>query len=103
MVSPLLDEKKQRLDLHVLFEGLVIDGDADRLSQVISNLLTNASKYSGSGTTIRVTAVAVAIGPGSVCATTASAFRATCSNAYSSASSSNRNRWTGRREGWDSV
>ena len=58
MVSPLLDEKKQRLDLHVLFEGLVIDGDADRLSQVISNLLTNASKYSESGTTIRVTAVA---------------------------------------------
>ena len=58
MVSPLLDEKKQRLDLQVLFEGLVIDGDADRLSQVISNLLTNASKYSDPGTTICVTAVA---------------------------------------------
>jgi signal transduction histidine kinase len=59
MVSPLLDEKKQRLDLQVVFEGLLIDGDADRLSQVISNLLTNASKYSNPGTTIRVTAVAV--------------------------------------------
>ena len=56
MVSPLLDEKKQRLDLQVLFEGLMVDGDADRLAQVISNLLTNASKYSDAGTTIRVTA-----------------------------------------------
>ena len=57
MVSPLLDEKKQHLELDVLFEGLVVDADADRLAQVISNLLTNAAKYSDDGTTIRVTAV----------------------------------------------
>ena len=56
MVSPLLDQKKQRLDLQVLFEGLIVDGDPDRLAQVVSNLMTNAAKYSDAGTTIRVTA-----------------------------------------------
>jgi signal transduction histidine kinase len=56
MVSPLLDQKKQRLELQVLFEGLAVDGDADRLAQVISNLLTNAAKYSDAGTTIHVSA-----------------------------------------------
>ncbi len=56
MVSPLLDQKKQRLDLQVSFEGLTIEGDADRLAQVVSNLMTNAAKYSDDGTTIHVTA-----------------------------------------------
>jgi CheY-like chemotaxis protein len=55
MVSPLLDQKKHHLELEVMFEGLVVDADADRLAQVISNLLTNAAKYSDAGTTIRVT------------------------------------------------
>jgi len=54
--SPLLEERKHHIDLSVPAEGLAIDGDADRLSQVVSNLLTNAAKYSEPGTEIHVAA-----------------------------------------------
>jgi signal transduction histidine kinase/CheY-like chemotaxis protein len=57
--SPLLEERRHRIDLKVPEHGLPIDGDADRLSQVVSNLLTNAAKYSEAGTAIHVTAVQV--------------------------------------------
>jgi signal transduction histidine kinase len=56
MASPLLEQRRQQLDLQVPPEGLVVDGDVDRLAQVVSNLLTNASKYSEPGTTICLTA-----------------------------------------------
>ena len=53
---PLVEERRQQLDVQVPAEGLLVEGDADRLAQVISNLLTNAAKYSEPGTTIHVTA-----------------------------------------------
>ena len=40
--------------------GLAIDGDPDRLAQVLGNLLTNAAKYSDVQTTITVTAARIA-------------------------------------------
>ena len=54
MASPLFEQKRQRVDCDVPPEGLQLEGDPERLSQVVSNLLTNASKYSAPGTTIRV-------------------------------------------------
>jgi signal transduction histidine kinase/DNA-binding response OmpR family regulator len=54
--SPLLEERRHRVELKVPAQGLCIEGDADRLSQVVSNLLTNAGKYSEPGSEIAVTA-----------------------------------------------
>jgi signal transduction histidine kinase/DNA-binding response OmpR family regulator len=58
--SPLLDQRRHRVDLKVPVEGLPVEGDPDRLSQVISNLLTNAAKYSDPGSEIHVVAERVA-------------------------------------------
>lgn len=52
--GPLLEQRRQRVEFDVAPEGLPIDGDPDRLAQVVSNLLTNAAKYSEPGTVVRV-------------------------------------------------
>jgi signal transduction histidine kinase/CheY-like chemotaxis protein len=44
--APLLDQRRQALDVDVAADGLCVAGDAARLAQVFSNLLTNAAKYS---------------------------------------------------------
>jgi len=46
---PLLDERKQTLALELPVEPVLLDADPLRLSQVISNLLANAAKYSEQG------------------------------------------------------
>jgi signal transduction histidine kinase len=46
MVSPLIEQRQQRLDVQVQRDGLLIDADLERMAQVLGNLLTNASKYS---------------------------------------------------------
>jgi PAS domain S-box-containing protein len=56
MASPLLEQRAQSLKIEVPDEDLVVEADADRLSQVVANLLTNAAKYSNQGSTIDVTA-----------------------------------------------
>jgi signal transduction histidine kinase len=56
IAGPMLEEKRQRLEIDVAPTGLVLEADPDRLAQVFGNLLTNASKYSGSGTRICVAA-----------------------------------------------
>ena len=43
--SPLLEQRHQHLALRVAAQGLAVDGDPTRLAQVVSNLLTNAAKY----------------------------------------------------------
>jgi len=48
-VSPLLEERRHRLRLDVPAAGLTVDADAVRFVQVLSNLLTNAAKYTGDG------------------------------------------------------
>ena len=45
MVSPVLEQRQHHVDVGVPRQGLVVFGDADRLAQVVSNLLTNAAKY----------------------------------------------------------
>ena len=46
IVQPLLNQRRQKLALHLPAGPVVIQGDAMRLAQVFSNLLINASKYS---------------------------------------------------------
>lgn len=52
MASPLLEQRRQEVDVQVPSDGLCVQGDAGRLAQVVSNLLTNAAKYSEPGTKI---------------------------------------------------
>lgn len=55
MVSPLLEERSNRLAVDVS-PGLGVDIDPDRMGQVVSNLLTNAARYSAEGSRIELSA-----------------------------------------------
>jgi signal transduction histidine kinase len=51
-VQPLLDTKKQKLDIEQADPLLQVRGDPVRLSQIVGNLLHNAAKYTGEGGSI---------------------------------------------------
>ena len=55
-VTPLLTQRRHRLEIDVPAEGLMVLADPERLAQVLLNLLTNAAKYSEAGARIRVLA-----------------------------------------------
>jgi PAS domain S-box-containing protein len=48
MASPLLEQRRHQLDVHVE-PGVTWEGDPVRLAQVVSNLLTNAARYTEPG------------------------------------------------------
>lgn len=52
---PLFQAQSQFVEVDVPGEGLAIEGDEVRLTQVLDNLLSNASRYTPSGGTVRVT------------------------------------------------
>jgi signal transduction histidine kinase len=54
--SPRLSAREQTLRLELPEESILINGDAVRLAQVLSNLINNASKFSGPGTRITLAA-----------------------------------------------
>jgi signal transduction histidine kinase len=56
LVSPLLEQRQQLLEVAVPRAGLLVDVDVERMAQVLGNLLTNASKYSEPRTRILLTA-----------------------------------------------
>jgi signal transduction histidine kinase len=53
-VRPTLDGKNQQLELSLPSENVLLDADQLRLSQIISNLLMNAVKYSDPGSRIEL-------------------------------------------------
>jgi CheY-like chemotaxis protein/two-component sensor histidine kinase len=55
-VSPLLEQRRARLEVRVPRSGLLLYADPDRIAQVFSNLLNNAAKYSEPGSLIVVSA-----------------------------------------------
>ena len=58
LASPMIEQRMHTLTVEVPRRGLPVDGDATRLSQVVSNLLTNAAKYTPQGGRISVRAEA---------------------------------------------
>ncbi len=56
MSRPILESRRSRLEIVVPPQGLVVDGDPARLAQIISNLVTNAAKYSDVETPIKIVA-----------------------------------------------
>jgi len=46
---PILDEQGHRLSVELPHQPLILDADASRLAQVVSNLLNNAAKYMPAG------------------------------------------------------
>src|SRR5690606_38609699 len=47
--QPLIDARRQRFSVTVPAEPLYVEGDLVRMTQVLGNLLNNASKYTGEG------------------------------------------------------
>ncbi|AKJ04976.1 signal transduction histidine kinase [Archangium gephyra] len=64
--TPLIERRRHVLETDVPSSGLPVLGDADRLTQVIANLLTNAAKYTPPGGHIRLRAGALDGGIGLV-------------------------------------
>jgi PAS domain S-box-containing protein len=56
MASPLIESKAHHLSVSLAAHGLLVKGDPDRLSQVVTNLLTNAAKYTPDHGSIHVAA-----------------------------------------------
>lgn len=54
--TPLLEQRRHVLETDVSSSGLQVLADADRLTQVVANLLTNAAKYTPSGGRIQLRA-----------------------------------------------
>ena len=54
MMRPQFDARKQILRVELAIDPVMIDGDSTRLEQVVSNLLSNAHKYTGDGGIIEV-------------------------------------------------
>jgi signal transduction histidine kinase/ActR/RegA family two-component response regulator len=55
-IQPRIAERGQTLELELPPDAVTVDGDRVRLAQVFTNLLANASKYTGDGGRLRLSA-----------------------------------------------
>jgi signal transduction histidine kinase len=53
-IQPRIQERNQRLEVDLPIDAVVVEGDRVRLTQVFTNLLGNASKYTGDGGLLRI-------------------------------------------------
>jgi signal transduction histidine kinase len=56
MASPLIEQRQHHLAIDVRRQGLLLEADAMRMAQVVSNLLNNAAKYTEPHGTITISA-----------------------------------------------
>jgi len=56
VASPLLEEKRHRLEIKAPKGGLLVDMDPERMTQVFGNMLNNAAKYTDKGGLITISA-----------------------------------------------
>jgi CheY-like chemotaxis protein len=54
--APRTQAREQQIEVSLPDEEIEVNGDAVRLAQVLSNVINNASKFSGPGTSIRIEA-----------------------------------------------
>ncbi|MEP7010743.1 MAG: ATP-binding protein [Acidobacteriota bacterium] len=54
LTAPLFERRRQRLSIELPFPLPRIEGDAERLTQVMVNLLANAQKFAPEGSTITI-------------------------------------------------
>ncbi len=54
--GPLLEQRRHHLELSIPAEGLPVEADEVRLTQVVTNLLSNAARYTPPGGRVEVTA-----------------------------------------------
>ncbi|NMH60981.1 hybrid sensor histidine kinase/response regulator [Alteromonas ponticola] len=54
-VSPLIEQKGQRLEVRISHQQAIVDGDRSRLTQVVANILNNANRYTPANGHIQVT------------------------------------------------
>jgi signal transduction histidine kinase len=54
LMVPLIEQRKQTVEVHLPYPLPQVEGDAQRLVQVIVNLLANANKFSPAGGSIRI-------------------------------------------------
>jgi signal transduction histidine kinase len=57
-IQPRIQERNQSLRVELPDEAVVVEGDRVRLTQVFTNLLGNASKYTGDGGLLRIAVLA---------------------------------------------